>query len=70
MLDFIKFCSDTFYGSLHEFASVFRECVGAGCFLGFILVFLWFLAGFIIIIFETVKKILISWKQRKADKDA
>ena len=70
MADIIKFCSDTFYASLDEFASVFREIVGAGCFFGLILVFLWFLAGLIIIIFETVKKILISWKQRKADKDA
>ncbi len=70
MVDIIKYCSDSFYAGFDEFAILFREAFGFACFVGFSFAGLFFFVGLIGFIYETVKKKLLSIKQRKADKDA
>lgn len=69
MFDLIQNCSDIFYDSLDRVLVDFRVILGFSFFVVFVFMTVFFVLGFLIFIFETLKKKLISRKQRKADKD-
>lgn len=65
-MKFFTSCSDIFYDSLSVMGPMIRECIGFSLFWVVLIFNLVFLAGFIVFLFDVVKRFL---KPQKNDED-